>query len=354
MNQTTHHTPSPTATAGIPGAPVSLSRGGEFLTCRLPASVARISVHPTYPLRATAGIPGAPVSFPRPIKTLSVNAGIPNAPVFFFRGGEFLTCRLPSPRSAFTLVELLVVIGIIATLAALVTPAVMRAQSAARNAAIKAEIDMLHMAIMNYKNEYGSFPPCYDPIPDAPLNGSGQITSVAQKHLQRLFPRCTTVGGANGQFKGAVALTPATAICAWLSGFNSDPTLPLLPVADKSKLYNFDTSRLGHIDPNSPTATRLVYMPSQKPQSPYIYVHKSQYGTPWPPSTYKYYVGNTEYKTEPNTYSAVPDPNEPSKFFNNDSFQILCAGRDEQFGTDDDLSNFWPGTRKDFLDSLNQ
>ena len=25
-----------------------------------------------------------------------------------------------------------------------------------------------------------------------------------------------------------------------------------------------------------------------------------------------------------------------------------------QFGTDDDLSNFWPGTRKDYLDSLNQ
>ena len=55
-------------------------------------------------------------------------------------------------RSGFTLVELLAVIMIIALLAALVTPAVMRARNTARNAAIKAEIDLLHMAIMNYKN----------------------------------------------------------------------------------------------------------------------------------------------------------------------------------------------------------
>jgi len=59
----------------------------------------------------------------------------------------------------FTLVELLVVIGIIAVLAALIVPAVFQARVTARNAAIKAEIDMLHMAIMNYKNEFGSFPP---------------------------------------------------------------------------------------------------------------------------------------------------------------------------------------------------
>ena len=86
-------------------------------------------------------------------------------------------------RSGFTLVELLAVIMIIALLAGLLTPAVMRARNSARNAAIKAEIDMLHMAIMNYKNEYGSFPPC--------VSGTA-ATDLAAKHVARLFPRCTS------------------------------------------------------------------------------------------------------------------------------------------------------------------
>ena len=59
--------------------------------------------------------------------------------------------------------ELLIVIVILSMLTGLIAVASSRALDTARNAAIKAEIDMLHMAVMNYKNEYGSFPPCYAP-----------------------------------------------------------------------------------------------------------------------------------------------------------------------------------------------
>jgi type II secretory pathway pseudopilin PulG len=237
-------------------------------------------------------------------------------------------------------VELLVVIGIIALLAAIVTPAVMRAQATARNAAIKAEIDMLHMAIMNYKNEYGSFPPCADTTSYA----SG---GPASKHLARLFPRCAnpTGTGGNAQFAGAVALTPATALIAWLNGYSTDPSLPLTG-GSRAKLYDYDKSRL---DTN-----QLVYFPSGKPGSPYIYVNASEYGNTWPNSAYTYTAGaaGQSYTIASNQYGAAKRT--ATEYFNPDTFQILCAGRDETFGTDDDLSNFWPGTRKDYADSLTQ
>ena len=32
--------------------------------------------------------------------------------------------------------------------------------------------------------------------------------------------------------------------------------------------------------------------------------------------------------------------------------ELITKGKDGQLGTDDDMSNFWPSTRKDYLDSL--
>jgi prepilin-type N-terminal cleavage/methylation domain-containing protein len=114
-------------------------------------------------------------------------------------------------RSGFTLVELLVVITIIAVLAALITPAVFQARVTTQNAAIKAEIDMLHMAMMNYKNEYGSFPPCFS---------VASASSPAATHVNRLFPR------SNGAGNGSVR-SPENALVRWLRGYSSNPTDPV-------------------------------------------------------------------------------------------------------------------------------
>ena len=248
------------------------------------------------------------------------------------------TSAAAAPRRAFTLVELLVVIIIIAILAALAVPAVMRATVTAQNARIKTEIDMLHQAIMQYKNEYGSFPPCVD-FPAGALN----------KHLNRLFPRATT------GFTPAEAnlVQPDTAIVTWLSGFNTDnPAAPLS--GNKKRLFDFDAARVSGLRFTAPS----------KPASPYIYIDSAHYKDfpylatapanpgahfdpprplPSPPAgaTVAWYSTNVLF------------PNAPQQSFSNvDTFQILSAGRDEKFGTDDDMSNFWPGTRKDYLDSL--
>jgi prepilin-type N-terminal cleavage/methylation domain-containing protein len=198
--------------------------------------------------------------------------------------------------AGFTLVELLVVIGILAVLMALLTPVVFQARASSKNAAIKAEIDMLHMAIMNYKNEYGSFPPC--------------VSANAVAHVRRIFPRWDSAS-----YPLTTAPTPDTALTGWLSGYASNPLNPL--GSPRNKLFDFDQTRV----------SGGKYFPAGKPGSPYIYIDKSQYGVTF--GTYQSMAG-----------------------FNTDTFQILCAGADETWNTDDDLSNFWKGTRKEYLDSL--
>ena len=272
------------------------------------------------------------------IKALSVSAGIPSAPM---KTRSATAGIPPAPRSAFTLVELLVVIVILAMLASLVTVAASRAMTSARNAAIKAEIDMLHMAIMNYKNEYGSFPPG--------ISGVSSASDPAVKHLSRLFPRCNSYPAQLlAAFPSAASpktITAANALTYWLSGYTDDPTAPLSSSGlTRNKLFSFDMSRVDQ--------TTGAYFPSGKSDSNYLYLNSSLYAT-------NSYSGAATAGAMRQTYLGDTTPfyntgSETNDFFNSDTFQILCAGRDEIFGNDDDLSNFWPGTRKDYLDSLNK
>jgi prepilin-type N-terminal cleavage/methylation domain-containing protein len=239
-----------------------------------------------------------------------------------------------SRPSGFTLVELLAVIMIIAMLAGLLTPAVMQALNSARNAAIKAEIDMLHMALMNYQSEYGVLPPCIDTSFSGGLHQTG---GQATKHLKRIFPRCANpTDQLNAVRTPPVQITPVNAIHAWLSGYTTNPASPLNPAPARVKLFDFDQSR---IDASGGT---FRYFPSGKRNSPYIYIDSNNYGTLLAP---------TPVPDGTNLYEPAVRPGS-SEFFNKDTFQILSAGRDEVWGNDDDLSNFWPGTKRDYEDSL--
>ena len=73
-----------------------------------------------------------------------------------FQGG----CgRTANRRAGFTMVELLVVIGIIAILAALVFPMLQKARSAADVKRAEVEINAFHSAIEAYFREYSKWPP---------------------------------------------------------------------------------------------------------------------------------------------------------------------------------------------------
>lgn len=99
-----------------------------------------------------------------------------------------MTHRSVRPRGGFTLIELLVVIIVIGLLAGLVGPRILGRVSEAKTATAKTQIEMLGLALDNFRLDNGSYPtteqglaalqekPTQDPVP---LNWHGPYLKKA-------------------------------------------------------------------------------------------------------------------------------------------------------------------------------
>lgn len=94
---------------------------------------------------------------------------------------------MKAKRSGLTLVEILVVVGIIAVLVGMLLPAVSMVKKTAREAKQKVQFTAIDLALATFKNDYGSLPPS-DPYTSLANSATGiENSSGAQKLAEALL-----------------------------------------------------------------------------------------------------------------------------------------------------------------------
>ena len=125
--------------------------------------------------------------------------------------------RLARQTAAFSLVELLVVIGIISLLMGLLLPAVQGVRAAARRTQISNGLRQMALATTAYAEQFGYFPPAQGAVDQDGLYGPPHFHILPFIEQQSLYDRAMAVRSGYGVYCWASNNVSYTAVPAYLS-----------------------------------------------------------------------------------------------------------------------------------------
>jgi prepilin-type N-terminal cleavage/methylation domain-containing protein len=307
------------------------------------------------------------------------------------------TSSIKYPRRAFTLVELLVVITIIAILASLLMVGANAARRASLRARIKAEETELATGFEELKNTTTAYPPnCQTafghPVTSPPMVNASQVYTDLKRYLSQAFPLHREPDELIQRLAGATAagapVTPLAggmrggeAVVFWLGGFSKDSKYPIsgeggpsyvvvdqsrsinIPASDRHKadpienrswVFEFDTTRLGprgddgnfdasngrwieyQVNVNGAQQTRRINLWQYAPrgsEQPYVYFDTSRYT----PDLYDPPAADIE----PHIHALKRVTNNQLVFATPDKFQILHCGIDGEWGEEFERTSYY-------------
>lgn len=238
----------------------------------------------------------------------------------------------PESRRAFTLVELLIVIAIIAILAGLVTYAAQGAITKGRDAAVTVEIRELETGIASFKATYGVEPPSTITLSE---NGSWNAASKAK--IRSIFgskfdfnqPYDFDFDG--NPTNSAITLNGSECLLFFLAGpctydstsgvytprgFSKNPSKPFqIDTGERTSFLEAKPERISQSSGSALPEYQAIY-----DRGIYAYIHYESYATP---TTSLAGTGMSGPYTLPGGTS----------FHKPNSFQIIAAGVDLAFGT---------------------
>ena len=278
-------------------------------------------------------------------------------------------------RGGFTLVEMLVVITIIAIVAAITIPTIVGIVNQGHNAAMATRIADLDRALQEYKNLRGDYPPDFFFIPLSSDPPADHMRATIVPHLVTAYARnaenVTNPANAATYWYDVPQhprtpgdpdrlprnLDPAEALVFWLSETNDDVRQPLsrpaaAPITSERKVYyEFDEDQLVDLDNDG----WFEYLPRTASTSPLVYFNFRSYttspspaSTPPPGSPNPFYRNGWPHYVHPVAAPGVSNVARPYRsertspatpyggaiYMNEESFQIICAGIDEEYGSD--------------------